>query len=460
MIVYIVYALTFSVFVFRFQHPVGYANDNDQATDRFLGEEISQDQVVLLEDGTLAGLARIDLIEQAKETIDIAYYSIDNGTVADTFLALLLEAADRGVQVQLLLDGVVNNLTGKLNDTIYAFSKHPNIALKLYEPLNLFKPWTWNNRLHDKLMIVDDEYAIIGGRNLGDKYYIKENEETEVNDRDVMIVNTNPAQVKNSVISEMNGYYNELWEHDFSKHPMNKLSNRQQKKADKHTEQLLNNLHQLKALHPNAFTYEFDWNQLSIPTKKITFVHNPIQRMNKDPWVWSEISSLMNEAEDSVAIESPYIIPTKKMTNYLDDTSVPSENVTIITNSMVSTPNPLAFSGYMRHSDGFVSKGFNVLEYAGPNSIHGKTYVFDNRISAVGSFNLDARSTFLSTESMVFIDSTEFANLLTEEMTRNFQVEFASSSFTIDPVIESVSPLKKLFFEFLSSITSIYQHLL
>lgn len=97
------------------------------------------------------------------------------------------------------------------------------------------------------------------------------------------------------------------------------------------------------------------------------------------------------------------------MLYHLDHVSVPTENVTIMTNSITSTPNPLAFSGHMRQTEKLISNGFNLLEYTGPHSVHGKTYIFDNRISMIGSFNLDARSSFLSTESMIVIGSTEFA---------------------------------------------------
>ena len=40
--------------------------------------------------------------------------------------------------------------------------------------------------------------------------------------------------------------------------------------------------------------------------------------------------------------------------------------------------------------------------------------VFDDRISAVGSYNLDDRSMYLDTETMLLIDSPEFAKQLTQ----------------------------------------------
>ena len=458
--IYVVYALVFSAFIFRFHELKVTASSDNNATDRFQGKEISQDRVVLLEDGSLAATARMDLIEQAKETIQIAYYTVHSGWFADAFFGSIIEAADRGVQVQLLLDGIFHNLKGKMKDTMYTFVQHPNIEIKYYEPLNLLKPWTWNNRLHDKLILIDNEYAIIGGRNIGDKYFIQENQESAVKDRDVLIINSDQLDVDNSVVSDMKTYYNELWMHEFSKYPVQKLSKRQQRKGKDQKEWLLKNLQQLTHIHPNVFNQAINWDHLSIPTKKISFIHNPIQRLNKDPWVLSDITNVMKEAENSFTMESPYIIPTQKMMNHLDQISIPAENVTIMTNSIASTPNLLAFSGHIRHTDKIISNGFNLLEYKGTGSIHGKTYIFDDRISMIGSFNADARSSFLSTESMVVIDSTEFADHLNKEMLHRFPESLATSEMNAPIQEENASFTKKLLLKVLSYITTSYQHLL
>lgn len=458
--IYVVYALFFAASIFRFHEPKVTASSDNHATDRFQGEETSQDCVVLLEDGSLAAIARIDLIEQAKETIQIAYYTVHSGWFADAFFGTIIEAADRGVHVQILLDGIFHNLEGKMKNTMYTFAHHPNIELKYYEPLNLLKPWTWNNRLHDKLIMIDNEYAITGGRNIGDKYFIQEDQESAVKDRDVLIINSDQLHIDNSVVSDMKTYFNELWNHQFSKYPVQKLSKRQQQKGQNQKEWLLKKLQQLTHIHPNVFNQAMNWEHLSIPTKKISFIHNPIQRLNKDPWVWTEITNVMKEAENSLTIESPYIIPTQKMMNHLNHISIPAENVTIMTNSITSTPNLLAFSGHIRHTDKIISNGFNLLEYRGTGSIHGKTYIFDDRISMIGSFNADARSSFLSTESMVVIDSTEFADHLNKVMKNRFPESLATSEMNGPIKEENASFMKILLLKVLSYITDVYQHLL
>lgn len=458
---YIIYCLFFGIFIFRIHEPLADKSEFKYITNT-LGrkdtEDNWQDSVVLLEDGPQSGVARIDMIEQAENTIDVAYYTLHKGAVTNTFLGLLLDAADQGVQVRILLDGIFHNLRGNLKDAVYSFADHPNVELKYYEPLHLLKPWTWNNRLHDKLIVVDEKFAIIGGRNIGDKYFVKAEQEPFVEDRDVLIIN---QQLSNqSVIHDMKRYFQELWNHDYSEPPIKKVSNGQQKKGQKKSKELLQELNHAKLKQPNLFNRSIDWNDLSIGTEKITFIHNPIQRLNKEPWVWLEINHLMESAKKSIVIESPYVIPTNKMMKYSDQISIPQENITIITNSLTSTPNPLAFSGYLRHVDNIVEKGLNLLEYIGPNSIHGKTYIIDHDKSVIGSFNLDSRSTFLSTESMVIIESTEFADHLYNNMeNRVFQNQTAIHT-NVEDDNRYASFIKNIFLRALSIVTAFYQHML
>ena len=82
-------------------------------------------------------------------------------------------------------------------------------------------------------------------------------------------------------------------------------------------------------------------------------------------------------------------------------------NITFLTNSIASTPNLPGFSGYQNYRKKIVDNKINILETQSSNSIHSKAFVIDKDIVAIGSFNLDARSAFLSTESMVVIHSEE-----------------------------------------------------
>lgn len=85
---------------------------------------------------------RLNLIENAGSTIDLAYYKWVDGKVSDLMLRSVLEAADRGVKVRIVLDGILQlaNLGGPINEVFLGFKSHPNIELKVYEPFNPLTP--------------------------------------------------------------------------------------------------------------------------------------------------------------------------------------------------------------------------------------------------------------------------------------------------------------------------------
>lgn len=466
LIFYLIYITIFGIVIFKDKHPQVSSTFKEQhKVERFYGNEASQDRVILLEEKMFSGLARVNLMQNAQESIDVAYYAIKKGYITDLLFGMILDAADRGVKVRILLDGIFHGLRFSLKDVQYALINHPNIEIKYYEPLNPLLPWTWNNRFHDKLLIIDNKYAVIGGRNIGNRYFIQEGEKSSTNDRDVLIINTDPKTKEGSVLNQMEGYFNQVWDHPFTKVPFEKLSSRQQKKAKKANQQLKHKLENLRKTDKKIFNNYYDWVKMSLPTKKITFIHNPIQRFNKEPWAWYDLTNLMKNSKKSLVIQSPYVIPTKPMLPYMDTLQVPPEKITILTNSLAASANVVAYSGHIKHINGMVKKGVNIWEYQGPDSIHAKTFIFDDRLSAIGAFNMDSRSTFLNTESMVVIDSVEFTENLEKEMNHYFKKSLKvakDESYIEDPNLKpgKASWVKSFSIKGLSYITALFQHLL
>ncbi|MFP7473749.1 phospholipase D family protein [Niallia taxi] len=466
LIFYLLYIIVFGIVIFKEKPPqVNNSYKEQNKVERFYGTETSQDRVILLEEKTFSGYARVNLMENAKETIDVAYYAIHKGYITDLILGMILDAADRGVKVRILLDGISHGLRFSLKDDLFALVNHPNIEVKFYEPFKPFLPWTWNNRLHDKLLIIDNKYAVIGGRNIGNRYFVQEGEKAPTNDRDVLIINTNTETKEGSVLNSMEGYFNEVWDHPITKYPYHKLSSRQQKKAKEADQQLKKKLDDLRNTDKKLFNNYYDWLEMSVATKKVTFIHNPIQRFNKEPWVWYDLTNLMKNSKKSLVIQSPYVIPTKPMLPYMEKIDIPAEKTTILTNSLASTANVVAYSGHIKHINGMVKRGVNIYEYQGPDSIHAKTFIFDDQLSAIGAFNMDSRSAFLNTESMVVIDSVEFTSNLEKEMNQYVKKSLKvaqDESYIKDPNLKpgKVNWFKSFSVKGLSYVTGLFQHLL
>ena len=379
---------------------------------------VSPDKVVLLQDREDSGLARLQLIKNAKESVDISTYAIHKGPYADLLFGCIFDAANRGVKVRILLDGIVNKFNQDLRLYSYAIFAHPNIELKYYEPLHLGKPWTWNNRFHDKLFIIDEEVALVGGRNIGDKYFSAAGSKGASNDRDVLVF-TETKRNKASVLTQMADYYQFVWEHPYTEKAVKKISHRKEALGKNKEKEALRSLKNAKDIYPLPINKDIDWKKDAYPAEKVYFLYNPHQRINKDPLIWKELVSLSEQATKSIYLESPYIVPTKKMLEYVDSEKITVNHLKVLTNSIASTPNLLAFSGYWFNRKEIIDSVDELFEYqAKTESLHGKTYIFDGRISLIGSYNLDARSTFLNTETMILIDSKDFAHYLQKELNK------------------------------------------
>lgn len=463
---YLLYVFITGIFIFSKPKNVSKSYQVNSSVDNFYSKEVGPDRTILLNNPLHSGLARIKIIESAKESLDISYFSIEEGETPDLFFGALLEAADRGVQINILLDGIFHGMKKNLRDVIHVFAYHPNVHLKFYEPLNVFKPWTLNNRLHDKYIIADGKILIIGGRNIGDKYFAPEWYHDKItHDRDIVIINTDDNN-SNSVLYQISDYFNLIWNHKYTKPTQKKPSIIRSKKALKKGNDLKRKSKIAKKENLHLFEGDLDLMSISSPTNKITLIHNPIERFSKEPWLWYEISELIKSSKKSVFIQSPYIVPTKEIiSSFVNKKQFSDVQISMLTNSLFSTPNPPAYSGYINHRKNLVDLGIDIYEIQSQDSIHAKSFVIDEDLLLIGSFNLDSRSSNLSTESMVVIHSSQavekFKDGIQEYIDQSLLVSKDYNYILKDGIEEKkVSFIKKTLISTLSHVTKWFEFLL
>jgi len=154
--------------------------------------------VTLLDDSEAALVARINLIRAARRSIDVQTYIWDQDDTGQLVLQELVDAARRGVKVRILADQLFSFDDPNLLDRLARV--HENLQVKLYNPtfrnahtppleftagiLCCFK--RFNQRMHNKLLLVDDAIGITGGRNYQDRYF-NWDDEFDYLDRDIMV---------------------------------------------------------------------------------------------------------------------------------------------------------------------------------------------------------------------------------------------------------------------------------
>lgn len=414
-LIYTLYIFLATVVIFM----KDYGSADERLTENidvseYYSEDIGPDRVAIIEDGKEALAARFNFLENAEEVVKIANFKISSGEVTDAYFGLLLEVAKKGVQVQFLTDGISHNLHGPTNDLYWAIVKSPNIEIRFYEPFSVMKPWTLNNRMHDKLFIVDTNTVITSGRNIGDDYFLKEADGVFGYDRDVLIYSEASNQEK-SVIPELNAYFDELWNSEYTEVAKDSSWTYFDDIANDGIERLEIALTDARLEERIPFDQEFDWENLSHPTNSVKLIKNPITRMKKEPVVLLNLYHLMQNADDRVLAQAPYLIYNSELHKIADLSKIEAE-LHFLTNSETSSPNFPAVAGFLNTKHNIINAAEQVYGFQGDGLLHGKSYVIDDRLSLIGSFNYDSRSAFLSTENMVVIDSESFSEALSNNI--------------------------------------------
>ena len=394
---------------------------------------------------------RLALIETAQDELIFSSYSTAEGETTDLFWGALLCAADRGVSVRIILDGLFNGL-GR-GETAQALAAHPEVELIYFNPLNLFRPHTINSRLHDKYLIADRQIMLLGGRNISDAYFAPESYEGPVShDNDVLVWNTGSEP---GVIADVAAYFESACEHELSSPAVGAVNSRQTERARARADELRQKYQAYGAAQPFS---DAQLEELTVPTDKITLISNPFTGLPKQPLVLWQLLQLADSAQQQVLIQSPYTVINQETRARLAAFSL-DKDVVLLTNSLASSPNLPAFSAYLWNRTELASSGLRIYEYQSSDSIHGKSVLIDDRLSAVGSWNLDERSVDIDTEVMLVIDSAPFQQLL-----RARQDEIMAQSLIVGPdgqyLPGGVEPLpvstgkKILFYSF-----SVFSHL-
>lgn len=376
-------------------------------TADFYSETECNERAMLIEYGDDALDERIRIINYAKESLIVSTFDLRRDNSGTKILALLYEAADRGVHVQLLVDGFHGRADLEGTPELVALSSHPNAEVKLYNPVNCFLPWTLQGRMHDKYIIADDDVYILGGRNISD-YFLGDN---IINyDRDVLIY----SEGHDGSIQQLKAYFSEVWNLNCSVliNDSELLARLQPVRAQVIKYQKL--AEEIHSEYGEAFFAE-NYNDITVSTNKVTLISNPTHMYAKEPECYYTLTELMLNAE-SVMLHTPYLMMNDYMYERLFAVGANIPEFKLTLNSVANGGNPFGCSDYMANKAYLIESGASIYEYDGGLSYHAKTLLIDKRLCVVGSFNMDMRSCYIDTELMLAVDSRELADILSGYM--------------------------------------------
>lgn len=467
LILYVIYMILGATLPFVSHKEVSDSAKESLDVSRFYGNGVSVDRAAVVEDSDEALDIRLRMLNEAKEKIIMSSFSFKTDRASQEIFATVLAAADRGVKVEIIADGLSAGIDMKRDPMYYVLAAHDNITIKYYNMVHLLKPWTVNGRLHDKYVIIDDRMLILGGRNTSNYFLGTYNTKVLSYDRDIFVYNTaaDTDRSVESVIHEVEDYFYTLWNCKDSEIVFDNVPLSRKDKIAPAKKMLQETYEKLLVERSDLMTKDFNYISYTVPTNKITLITNPITIMSKEPYIWYEINELMQQAKDRVIIQTPYVVLNKAMENDLKKLKGKLRQYDLLINSIEVGDNYMASSDYLFNKQDVLDTGATVYEFAGKYSMHNKSVLIDDAISIIGSYNFDMRSVYLDTETMLVVHGEEFNKELENEMNvmkdQSYEVHSNGEYVDGDDVILPELPWwKKISFRVTSVVFQIIRYLL
>ena len=387
-----------------------------------------------LPDPTDAFAARALLAVAAERTIDAQYYIWNDDATGQLLFEALWRAAGRGVRVRLLLD---DNNTGGLDETLAALDAHPNLEVRLYNPLRHRRVRALSyvtdfgrldRRMHNKSFTVDNQATVVGGRNVGDEYFGAGRGRFVYSDLDVLAVGP--------VVRDVSAAFDRYWNSESATPAAGLLPTAPPGAAERLEERFAavrgspEAVDYVEALRRTPLVADLLDDRLPLEWAEARLVcDDPAKTLDRegrsDLLLLPRMLELVGQPARELDLVSPYFVPTEHGTAVFEGLARAGVRVRVLTNSLAATTVASVHAGYAKRREALLRAGVRLFELepsagADPRgrvgsssaSLHAKTFAVDRERLFVGSFNFDPRSARLNTEMGLVIRSPVLASRL------------------------------------------------
>lgn len=354
-------------------------------------EVLGNDVRLLAGDIAEARATWLSLIDGATHSIHVVSLIIEDNALGRDITARLVNAAARGVQVRVMVDSVSEYTYG--NWDILEELAAGGVHVMAFNPITDWASLRWqvdlwaNQRIHEKVMVVDGRRAIAGGRNIGDSYMA----DGRWRDTDILVTGPAVAELQRLVLNDWDEFTG--WE---------KLGGCPQRYWGAYCPADGEPARARMAEYFPAATATGD--------TSVRVVHsNPRAQERAHGWV-SYLSAIRG-AQTSVKIANAYFVPPRRLRKHLKAAVARGVNVTVITNSRTSNDAESMWYAAANYYRELIDAGVRICEWNGSETMHAKTMVIDDTVGFVGSYNLDPRSATTNSEAIAILRGSAVGDL-------------------------------------------------
>lgn len=405
----------------------------DQMLVKPTADNVGKSGLMNLFDNADAFAARAHSVRQTGRSLDVMTYIWRTDMTGWLLIRDVLDAADRGVRVRLLLDDIY---VQSLDPVFLGLSLHPNIEVRLFNPLRNRGAVFWraletilglsryNRRLHSKAWIADGRLAIIGGRNIGDTYFL--NSETLPVARKVAALTTRISCDADLILAGpavrgIENVFDSYWNLGLvlpirALLPKFKVSLKRFRRNVFRRTNTPDAKTYLAAVMdgntaPDVLIARLKW------TSKVQILADPPEKAygtRKTPWMAEQVHELIAAAQSEVRLITPYFVPDLLALAHLKSLSLHGVKVSLLTNALSASDNIFVHGAYRHYRTPLLASGAQIFEFSPEprkgfkrDVQHAKVFIIDSKQAIVGSLNFDMRSTHTNAEIGILFEEPE-----------------------------------------------------
>lgn len=285
-------------------------------------------------------------IQQARHHVHVLFFIVKNDKISREFLKLLIDKAQEGIEVRLLLDQLGSHYLS--NEAIRSLQKHGvsfSFCHKVKFPFLFFSA---NQRNHRKITVVDGKVGYIGGFNIGEEYLGHNQKLGLWRDYHLRLTGEGVQDLQKQFL------------HDW---------------FDDTNQNLLDTSLYFPKLQPGTIQHQF------IPTDGAYLQHTFLH--------------LIENTKEELFIGTPYFIPGKKIMSALLQARKRGVQITILVPEKAD--HALVREAKFPYCRKLIQAGCNIYAFQ-QGFFHAKVIIADDYICDIGTANFDMRSIYINHE--------------------------------------------------------------
>jgi len=342
---------------------------------------------------------RLELIESAKQSIALEFFIYNVDEAARLLTQALMKKAREGVQVRILVD--FSAPVFELKPAYARVLGEAGVKVRYYNTSAVYRLISVQHRSHRKLLIIDGETVIAGGRNIGNDYF-------DLSDRYNFL--DSDLEISGPIVKTVLQSFDVYWNSHLSTEPATDSSPNTE--AARFVLPNARDVAVMERARAAGDAYHKSHN--THECRDLRFVTDFPNAGEASRKVFNAIVEELGRAKREAVVESPYFVIKGGGYAALEDLHHRGVQVRVLTNSLASTDASYAVAALYPRLGSLADTGLTLFAYNGKPSpgqstdvgggsrwgVHSKRGVIDGETTLLGTYNMDPRSANLNSELM------------------------------------------------------------